>query len=249
MDNKSSKSTNRTNSSISSPMSAEEKLKKSMRGLSHMGGSSGLNLDSSSRVDTKTKSSSSSRKKVGGVVLDLETIQDATKQKLQTKGRRNNVIILVLGLLLVVSLVYLAIAIVGYYNSKKDPNCKYSIQGDVDAKWIIDGQSKTQFLIPDNLGADTVYVIDSRLEINTTAELTLVIEIKALFNGKEILIGGLQEADNFERESKTNLFKYNGTIVGGGTIEVFKGIDFRDVDPNLNGEDVTIEVIAHFERV
>ena len=73
------------------PLSAEEKLKKSMKGLSHMGGGGGggLNIDTGITLNTDDKVE---RKKVGGVVLDVETIQDANKQKLQTSNKRRNVV-------------------------------------------------------------------------------------------------------------------------------------------------------------
>ena len=86
------------------PMTAEEKLKRSMRGLSYTSSGIGGINNNSNVADSK----GSARKKVGGVVLDLETIQGANKQKLETKGRRNGVAIMILSLLLVVSLSLIA---------------------------------------------------------------------------------------------------------------------------------------------
>lgn len=247
MDNKTNKS-NRTTRPSSSPMSAEEKLKRSMKGLSHIGGGSGLNINSSS---TSTQSAnSSSRKKVGGVVLDVGTIQDAHKQKFETKGRRNNVIILVLSLLLVVSLVYLVIAIMGYNNSKRDPNFKYLVEGNATASWIIEGKDETAFLLKDGLKADHIYLVNSQLKVDTVETVSITIEVKVLLEGTEILISGLQGADeNFVRVDKTNKFVYKDNFTGGGIIKVFEGIDFSNAPTRLSSSRVVINVTAYVNKV
>lgn len=230
----------------STPMSAEDKLKRSMKGLSYTGsGSSGLGANAEAE-----KSKADARKKVGGVVLDMETIQDANKQKLQTKGRRNGVIILVLSLLLVASLVYLAVAIMNFYNSKKAPNCKYVVQGTADAHWIVEGGEKTEFVLRSGLKRDMIYVLDSQLEISTVESVSLSIEVKVLLEGEAILIEGLQEYnENLVRVAKTNKYVYQTSITGGGTIELFKGIDFSNAPNNLSSDNIEIEVIAYVDIV
>ncbi|MBO5910258.1 MAG: hypothetical protein J6Q15_01980, partial [Clostridia bacterium] len=223
MDNKSNKTTNRTKRPASSPMSAEEKLKRSMKGLSYTG-SSATGSKLSAESNTKTQKASS-RKKVGGVVLDLDTIQDANKQKLETKGRRNNVIILVLSLLLVVSLVYLVIAIMNYNSGKKEPNLKYRVEGE--AEWIIEGSKKTDYLLPQGLASDMLYTINSDLKITTNDSVTLVVEIEVLLDGEEVLLAGITGNDEkLVRVADTNRFVYQGTITGGATIEIFDCLDF-----------------------
>ena len=110
MDNRTNK-TNNVGDFSNSPkasgrISAEEKLRKSLKNLSYTsGGATNISSSPTTKASTAKKDT---RKKVGGVVLDVETIQDATKQKLETRGKRNNVFILILVLLLVISLIYLA---------------------------------------------------------------------------------------------------------------------------------------------
>lgn len=253
MDNNLRRPTNttRTTRPSSSPMSAEEKLRKGMKGLSHMsGGSGGLNLNANINLDKGD--SSAVRKKVGGVVLDMETIQDAHKQKFETKGRRNNVIILILSLLLVVSLVYLVIAFMGYKNSKRDPNLKYMVVGE--GQWVVDGGTKTQIVMAEGALGGQLYTINSKLNITTTDSVSLYIEIKVLYNGEEVLISGLQGAFDFVRVkdanmNDTNKFRYNKTITGGGTIQVFDEIDFTENEQALNTEDLVIEITAYIEKL
>jgi len=253
MDTESKNSTKNVGNVSNSPrpttsMSAEERLKRSMRNLSYTSGGLGnANTQSSNRGKPAIDAS---RKKVGGVVLDIETIEDANKQKFETRGRRNNVIILILCLLLVVSLVYLAIAIISYNNSKKPPNCIYEVEGDASAEWIIQGGSKSKFRISQGLGPDTVYLLDSTLNIKTDESVVLTIEIEVLLEGKPILIAGLHEShNNLTRVGQTNTFVYQGTITNGGKILLFKGIDFSEAPSNLTSDNVKIKVIANLNKV
>lgn len=239
-------------SGLHNSSSAEEKIGKRLRTMGSGLKSTGTRLN----LNKEPIATPNIRKKVGGVVLDIEAIEDATRQKFDTKGRRNNVIILVLSLLLVVSLVYLAIAIIGYNKSKRIPNCIYKLNSQVSAKWIVEGSGDTEIVVKDGLGADTIYLIDSALQINDTASVSLTLEIKVWLDGEEIAISGLHlPNDNLIRvqsdSSTTKHLKYvyQGSITGGGTIEMFKGIDFSDTPGNLNAYNVKIELIANIEKI
>lgn len=234
-----------------SKMSAEEKLKRSIKNLSYTSGGTGsMDLGSTSKStksSTATTSSEKTRRKVGGVVLDVDTIQDATKQQLQTKTKRNNVIILVLGLLLVISLVYLAIAIAGYYNAKKSPNCHYRVMGSANASWELRQSNKMDFIIASGLEPNMLYEVTSTLNIKTTSTVTVTIEVKASIDGEPMLIAGLSGAhDKLVRISDDeNKFVYDGSITGGGKFLMFTGIDFTDAPDNLTSDNLTLEIIAH----
>ena len=233
----------------STRLSAEERLKRSIRNLSYTSGASG-NLNSGVNKSRTSSKENVTRKKVGGVVLDVDAIQEATNQKLETRGRRNAVIITVLSLLLVVSLVYLAIAIMGYNKGKRQPNCHYVVQGDASAKWIVEDGKHTDFLLEDGLGRDMVYLLDSNLKIDTVESVTINIEIEVLLEGKEILIFGLTGAnENLSRLDSTNTFVYQGTITGGGTIKMFDGIDFSEAPIQLNSRNIEIKVTANVNKV
>ena len=238
--------TNRTQGTRPSPMSAEEKLKRSLKGLSYTG--SGATGSSLNRVP-QGKVDKNQRKKVGGIVLDIDTIEDANKQKFETKGRRNNVIILVLSLLLVVSLVYLAVAIAGFNKSKKDYNFHYIVEGDASAQWIVEGGNKTQFHISEDLSPDTFYWLDSQLKINSDDIVTLQIEIQVFIKGEHIVIEGLQTAnDKLVREPGTNIYNYNGALTSG-TYHMFSALDFHQAPASLNSKNTTIKVIARVNKI
>ena len=242
------------------PLSAEEKLKKSLKSLSHTGGG-GTGLKSSSTGGVKSTRSTSSksgggtkatdqRKKVGGVVLDVETIQDASKQKLHKSNRRNNVIILTLVILLIISLVYLAVAVIGYQKGKRAPNCHYKISGDVEASWIIENKTDTDFLLKYGLTTDRIYVLNSQLDIKTTEEVELAIEIIVLLKGKRIDIAGLDDKNDYliPVQNDSNKFIYGKPIVENETIYLFRGIDFSNAPASLTSENIDIEVIAHINK-
>jgi len=246
---------NQSNASSNRPPmrpSAEDRFNKSFKNLAYTSGGGGgaLNMASSSSSQGKhnAHSHTPSRKKVGGVVLDMETIQDANKQRLEKSNKRNNVIIVVLSMCLVVSLVYLAIAILGFNNSKREPNCMYSVVGGGKAEWIIEGENDTEFVLRQGLARDHIYLLESSLKIKTTETVTLSIEINVLLDGEPILIAGLQDKNsNLIRVANTNQFVYQATITGGGTIHLFKGIDFSEAPNNLTSDNVVIEVIANVE--
>ena len=235
-----------------SSSSAEDKISKRLKSMG-----SGLNANNTRlNLNKDTTSNSATRKKVGGVVLDIEAIEDATRQKFDTKGKRNNVIILVLSLLLVVSLVYLAIAIIGYNKSKKVPNCIYKLNSQVSAKWIVEGGGDTEIVVKEGLGPDMIYLINSSLEINDASSVSLTLEIRVWLEGNEITISGLyMPNDNLVRVQNSNSadkyikYKYQGAITGGGKIEMFKGLDFSDAPVNLNSNNVKIEVIANIQKI
>lgn len=241
--------------SSSTRMSAEEKLKKSIKNLSYTsGGSTKVSSTTTKKASASTKVED--RKKVGGVVLDVETIQDATKQKFETRGRRNNVIILVLVLALVVSLVFLAISVISYQKSKKAPNLKYAIQGDASSScaWVVGDGSQTKFVLEEGLASGLVYELNSNLDVKTVASVNITIEIIALLNGSPIQVGLYYKGDNLEtftriEDGNKNIFVYDGIFSGGGKLHVLDGIDFTDTPGNLTSKNVTIEVIANVNFV
>jgi hypothetical protein len=227
-----------------SPMSAEDKLKKSMRGLSYTGSGLGTVGTSSQRPLNKQ---AEQRKKVGGVVLDVDTIQDANKTKFETKTRRNNVIILVLSLLFIMSLVYLLVAIISFNQAKGERNLTYSTMGEVKSTWIIDGGTETKFFVPNGvaLGA-AIENIPASLNIESSVPVVVEIEIIVKHNGERIIIEGLWEkSDDFEPyENMPNKYKYKHDFTSG-TIFVCNGIQFgEEVPATINSENITIEIIA-----
>lgn len=239
-----SRNQNNRMSNLASSSSAEEKLKRSMRGLSHMSGGMGSGILDSSSVSSSRKSKEKvERKKVGGVVLDIDTIEGATKQSFDTGGGRKNIIIIVLSLLLVVSLVFLAISIMAYKKSKKKPNLKYIVEGS--AEWVIEGGNITKIVLPSGLARDMVYMIDTDLKINTTDSVNVLIEIEVLLDGAPILIGGLDtDETKWLRVEGTNNYEYFEPIVGGGILQVFDGLDFSDAPSNLSSNNVKINIKA-----
>lgn len=238
-------STRTTGTSKTAPASAKEKLEKSLKGLSFVGSGAGSSkIDAGANLNLSTDDKS--RKKVGGVVLDMETIQDANKQKLSGKGNRRNVaIIIVLSVLLALSLVYLAIAVSAYFKSRKEPNCIYSIISEVDASWIIDGQKKNEFILRDGIKSGTICEIDSKLQINSIERLKIEIILSVTLNGEPIRAGLMGLNDNFVNKYDTTVYEYNGVFEGGGTIDLFTGIDFNGTPDNVTSENIKIDIVAN----
>ena len=237
---------NRTQGTGHSPiMSAEEKLKRSLKGLAYTGsGATGSSLGKT----PQGKVDKNQRKKVGGVVLDLETIEDVNRQRYENKSRRNNVIILVLSILLVASLVYLAVAIADYRKGNTDYNFSYVVEGDASAQWIVEGGDKLAFHIDEGLSSDTFYWLDSELKINTSDAVTLQIEVQVLVNGEQIVIEGLHlPNENLVREEGTNIYNYDGELTAG-KYHMFSALDFHQAPGNLNSKTTTIKVIARVNK-
>ena len=232
-------------------MSAKEKLSKSAKNLAYTSSGIDAEVDEEEKPSKPaSKSSTIERKKVGGVVLDLETIEDATKQKFDTRGRRNSIVILILSLLLAASLVYLAVAIVAYNNSKKAPNCFYRVEGDASAEWIIQGGSRTDFVIGEGLAPNTIYLINSVLNVKTKESVMITVEIEVLLENEPILISGLQEAhSSLIRVQNTNKYVYQGTVTGGGQVLLFRGIDFSNAPDHLHSHNVRVKVTAKVNKM
>jgi len=241
----SSKTSSTTKSTKTTPASNKDKLEKSLKGLSFAGsgiGNTKIDTSKDLNLDTGAKD----RKKVGGVVLDMDTINDANQQKLSAKGnRRNNVIIIVLSLLLVLSLVYLAIAFAQYNQSKKEPNCRYNIVSDVDARWLIDGKTNTKFVIGNGLESGKILNLKSELQINTLDKVGIMLTVEVKIDGQDYVVAGLDGInDNLIRYDGTNTWEYRGGLEGGGLVYLFGGIDFNDAPVKLNSKNVSIKVEA-----
>lgn len=233
-------------------MSPEEKLAKTSRNLSHMsgGGAGNSNIDLSKY--TQKANATQQRKKVGGVVLDVDTIQDVNNQKINTRDKRNKVIILILSLALIVSLVFLTIAVINYKKGKEPLTCTYKIEGDAGSscKWVIDGETATEFNAPRELSVDSVYELKSELKIETTDTVMIMLIIDVKCNGNDFLIYQLKGANELlTRTDNTNEFLYSGTISGGGTIHMFDGIDFSESPDDLSSENITLTVKAIVSKV
>ena len=241
----SSRTSSTTKSAKTTPASNKEKLEKSIKGLSFAGGGMG-NTKLDSITDLNISTDAKDRKKVGGVVLDMETIQDANQQKLANKGNgRNNVIIVVLSLLLVLSLVYLAVAIAQYKQGKKVPNCYYEITSEVDARWMIDGRTNTKFVVGSGLESGTILTLQSELQINTLDKVDITLSLEVTIDGEEFIIAGLDGInDNLIRVEGKNQWKFRDGHEGGGLLYLFGGIDFSDAPMSLNSSNVYIKVTA-----
>lgn len=228
--------------------SAEERLKHTMKNLSYTsGGSNNLNVN----LSKPTQPQSTGRRKVGGVVLDMDTIQEATNQKIDTRGRKSTVVIIILAVLLVISLVYLAVSIVSYFNNKSEPNCFYKINAPegISAEWRVENAKDTEFMVCDGLGTDTIYLVSSSLIINSTDAVTIDITVKVTCEGKEVEITGLSEPNEKLLENDDGSYSYDGVISGGGTIHLFEGIEFGRVPSYLTSRNVVIEVTATLTKV
>ena len=228
------------------PMSSREKMEKSVRGLSFTGGGVGNNVPLSDGSKLSANKDDKSRRKVGGIVLDMETIQDANKQKLSGKGNRKKiVIIIVLSVLLLLSLAYLAFTLMTYFNSKKIPNLKYSVVSEVDANWLVEGQQSTQFIVRKGLKAGKIYKIDSKLHIESTLKVNIEITVKVTSKGSPVNVSLMGLGKNFVNKQGTSVYEYQGGLEGGGTIDVFNTIDFKNAPSYINSDNVEILISAN----
>ena len=237
------RSTPNPNSANINRLSSSEKFERGSRSLSHMnGGSTGTKLY---KID-RSNEGDMMRRKVGGVMLDADLIQDANKQKLEnTKNKQKTAVIIVLSILLALSLVYLALAIAGYSNKGKEANCKYHIDSEVSAYWMIDNNTETEFAVREGLGSGKIYEIESILIVDSDDKVNIKITISAMLNGQEIFISGLYEAaNNLVRVDGKNTWVYVGGHQGKGEVFMFKGIDFFGSPENLSSDNVKITVYA-----
>lgn len=233
--------------------SAEDRLNRSMRNLSYTSGGVGSNtsFDISKYTKRNQGQTEPTRKKVGGIVLDDETIKDVTNQKMETRGRRNNVIILILCLLLVVSVTYLVITILQYNKGKRQPNCFYHIKGDASAEWIIEDSSSTKLIVPEDLKNNTKYLVASSIKINSTEAVLLTITVSVTCEGEEIEFFGLTGINDklVQASTDSKTYMYDEEIVGGGTIYLFGGIDFQGAPAKITGKNIQINITADLTKV
>ena len=227
--------------------SANDRFDRGTKHLSHIGGGgAGAKLYRINKAEDDM-----SRRKVGGIMLDADIIQDANQQKLDdSKNKRKNVIIIVLSMLLAISLAYLAIAIFGYVQNSKAENCRYNISTEVPAYWLIEGGRETKFAVREGLRSNTVYEINTSMVIESDDYVDIEVIITVTVNGKEIYISGLYEAsDNMVRVENKNTWKYIGGHQGAGEVYLFGGLDFFGAPDGLNSTSVNINIYAEVTRV
>lgn len=229
----------------------EEKLNRSMQNLAYTSGGIGYNGFNQNGNNANNSYQATQRKKVGGVVLDMDTIKDVNQKGVDTRTKRNNAIILILCLLLLLSCAYLAVVILRYVKSKRSPTCFYHINGDVEAEWFVEGSKSTKLIVPKELRADTKYLLESFIIINTEDAVTLNITISVTYQGEDIRVGGLTGCNSNLVRSATdrNVYEYNTDIVGGGKIYLFGGIDFEGSPVQINSDNIEINITANIFRV
>lgn len=229
-----------------SMLSPEEKLARGSRNLSYTAGSGfGSGRMDLPRFSRHAHDPSQERKKVGGVVLDVDTIQDVTSQKMNTRDRRNRVIILVLSLALIASLLFLTITVLNYRKGSDPANCFFRIEGDAGAncEWLVEGKKLTEFNPPKELDSTSVYKLKSQLLIDTAETVVIQLEVHVECNGKPFLITQLDNPHPLlTRAENTNIFVYSGTITGPKTVDLFDGIDFTSSPVNLSSQNLTMTV-------
>lgn len=234
--------------------SAEERLNRSMQNLAYTSGGVGSNtgFNQGQQYDfNQSQQPSNVRKKVGGVVLDMDTIKDVSQQGVETRGKRNSAVILILSLLLIVSCAYLAITVLQYVRFKRAPTCFYHINSDVDAKWFVEGSEQTKLIVPEDLQANTKYLVESYLIIDSLEEVKVTITVRITCKGQEIDFAGLTGTDDKLGRTAYNdkVYEYAGTIVGGGKIYLFGGIDFAGAPNYINAKNVKIDITADISLV
>lgn len=236
------------NSLNSRPLTPEEKLARSSRNLSYTAGAGiGNSHIDLSRYARKPVDPGAERKKVGGIVLDVDTIQDVTSQRMNTKDKRNRVIILVLVLALIVSLLFLTITVLNYQKGTAPATCFFKIEGDAGSAcgWLIENEDLTEFNPPDELNSTSVYELKSQLVVNTNVTVTLQLTIDVTCNGKPFLITQLHNPNpQLERLEDTNNFVYLGTITGPKIVDLFEGIDFTSSPEILSSQNLRMTVTA-----
>ena len=227
-------------------LSAGEKFERGSRSISHMsGGTPGAKLY---RIN-RTNQDDLMRRKVGGIVLDAEIIDDAKQLKLaDNKNKQKTAVIIVLSMLLALSLVYLAVAIVGYVRSGVEANCRYYISGNVPARWVIDSNEETEFAVREGLTSGSIYKLESILVIGTVDKVDIKITVTAKINEQEIFIAGLDGANNIIRVEGENTWIYAGGHRGGGEVCMFEGIDFYGAPESLSSQNISIIVNAEITK-
>lgn len=234
--------------------SAEDKLNRSMKNLSYTSGGVGSksnDFDVTKYTKRYQKQAEPERKKVGGIVLDDETIRDVTSQKVDTRTKRNNVIIFVLGLLLATAIIYLAITIIGYNKGKRKPNCFYHIKGDASAEWVVENSNATKLIVPKDLKSNSKYLVSSSIKVKSTEAVLLTVTISVTCQGEEIDFFGLTALNDklVQSESDKKTYLYTEEIVGGGTIYLFGAIDFQNAPLKITGENIQINITANLTKV
>ena len=236
---------NNTNLYQANRQTASERFERGSKSLAHMnGGTTGTELYKANRLPQEEVL----RKQVGGVILDENLIKNANSHNLNNKSNQKTTIIVILSIMLVLSLMYLTFAIVGYFKNNKKANCKYHLTSDVDAHWMIDNDTETEFVISNGLATGKIYEIKSTLIIDSDDKVNIKITISVMLDGKEISIAGLDgESANLIRESE-NEWSYIGGYQGVGELHLFNGIDFSGAPQNINSNNITIDIHAIITR-
>mgnify|MGYP003288739958 CR=1 FL=1 len=112
---------------------------------------------------------------------DLEKINEEGLKNSATRGKRNQFVIIILSVLLVVALAFVVITMV---MTKADTNCKLNLYGGVRAEYVVDGNEKSELRLRVDITSNSILLVDLNVKIKSSGEYKLKYKISCYFKGK-----------------------------------------------------------------
>lgn len=205
----------------------------------------------SSKIDENIETKTNLRKKLSSKAADFEDLEKLNEENIKShkfRGRRNQVIIILLSILLVVTIAAIAIFLVV---TRVEPNCFMYVDG-ASATYFIDGKQTNEFAAPANTTGNRILHVDISINIHSTETYNVSYSFKCY--NKDVLLTNIliyePNRNLFAFDSVTNSYISKEPITGGKTIQLCQGLILdREYENKLNGDDFKFEFFTHFEKV
>lgn len=202
------------------------------------------------KTGSKSKTSSTNlRSKLKQNNIKNENLEKLNEDRIHShsfRGKRNQVLIVLLSILLAIAVAFIVI----YWRvTLVEKNCFVYIHGDVDAVAIIDGNELSEFASPNNISGTCIFSFNASVDVHSSGNYKIKYKITCYNNDVELYNVVIYEpnlslftyANNGYYESKT-------LISGSQQIKLCEGVAFNELNVDVDYDSFKLVLEIYFER-
>ena len=181
--------------------------------------------------------------------VTTESLEKLNEQNLQThsfRGRRNQVLIVILSIMIAICV---AVIVVYSVVTKVEKNCFVYTYGDADCSVAVNGENLTEFAAPANITGNCIFSFTVDLSINSPGSYNIKLVIEPYYNGV-LLENFVIYEPNLSILTYNNEGYYNtkSPVEGNQTIRLCQGVALNELDKRVDASGYTMKINIYVER-
>lgn len=191
------------------------------------------------------------RKKIAKDSIDLKELEKLNEESIKShsfRSKRNQVIIVVLSLLLVLAIAFIIIfAIV----TKVENNCFLTTEG-AQASYVVNGEELSEFRAPGNIRGDCILEVFIDLKIQESGNFNVKYTVKCYYNDtllNNVVVYEPNTSENGFTYKSDGYYHSKSPIGGNSTVRLCQGVALNEFDIDLNDKNFRLEVHTYLEKV